>query len=92
MPASSANEASEILRREPAVDLVITDHAMPQMTGAQLADAVHKEWPELPVILATGTLNSNLEPAKACASVEPFTEGDLAAELARDRGSGTRVG
>ncbi len=48
LPASSANEALEILRREPAVDLVITDHAMPQMTGAQLADAVHKEWPELP--------------------------------------------
>ena len=27
---------------------------MPQMTGLQLAKAIEEEWPDLPVILATG--------------------------------------
>ena len=52
--ATSGNQALEILRREPSVDLVITDHAMPRMTGAQLAAAIKAERPGLPVILATG--------------------------------------
>ncbi|CAN5188707.1 PAS domain-containing sensor histidine kinase [soil metagenome] len=52
--ASSGSQALEILQREPSIDLVITDHAMPRMTGAQLAAAIKTEWPDLPVILATG--------------------------------------
>ncbi|WP_041712897.1 hybrid sensor histidine kinase/response regulator [Afipia broomeae] len=52
--ATSGDQALEILRREPSVDLVITDHAMPRMTGAQLAAAIKAERPDLPVILATG--------------------------------------
>lgn len=52
--ASSANQALHILRNKPNVDLVITDHAMPGMTGAELAAAIAAEFPELPVIIATG--------------------------------------
>ncbi len=36
------------------VDLVITDQAMPGMTGLQLASAIRQTWPGLPVVLATG--------------------------------------
>jgi signal transduction histidine kinase/ActR/RegA family two-component response regulator len=35
-------------------DLMITDQAMPQMSGLQLTEAVHAVRPQLPVILATG--------------------------------------
>lgn len=52
--ATSGKQALDILRREEAVDLVITDHAMPQMTGVQLATAIKDERPGLPIILATG--------------------------------------
>ncbi|MEH2511648.1 PAS domain S-box-containing protein [Nitrobacteraceae bacterium AZCC 1564] len=52
--ATSGKQALDILRREKAVDLVITDHAMPQMTGVQLATAIQDERPGLPIILATG--------------------------------------
>jgi CheY-like chemotaxis protein len=52
--ATSGKQALDILRREAAVDLVITDHAMPQMTGVQLATAIKVERPSLPIILATG--------------------------------------
>jgi CheY-like chemotaxis protein len=50
----SGKEALDILRSEDAVDLVITDQAMPQMTGSQLAKAIKHEWPDIPVLLATG--------------------------------------
>lgn len=52
--ATSGNQALDILRREKSVDLVITDHAMPRMTGVQLAAAIKAERPGLPIILATG--------------------------------------
>ena len=52
--AYSGREALEILQREDSVDLVITDQAMPQMSGTQLAKAIKHEWPDIPVLLATG--------------------------------------
>jgi signal transduction histidine kinase len=36
------------------VDVVITDHAMPGMTGLQLAQLIQEKYSGLPVILATG--------------------------------------
>src|SRR4029077_14413292 len=52
--AYSGKEALEILRREDSIDLVITDQAMPKMTGTELAKAMRSEWPDIPVLLATG--------------------------------------
>jgi len=54
LEATSGKEALDIIRREGGVDLVITDQAMPHMTGADLAAAVRAERPDLPIILATG--------------------------------------
>jgi PAS domain S-box-containing protein len=54
LEATSGSQAIEILRREQSIDLVITDHAMPKMTGVQLAAAIKAERPGLPIILATG--------------------------------------
>ncbi len=52
--AGSGSEALELLRAGAQVDLVITDYAMPGMTGVQLATAIRQHWPGLPVLLATG--------------------------------------
>src|SRR5712664_3165910 len=52
--AHSAAEALAKLASDIEIDLVITDHAMPAMTGLQLARHVHETYTELPVILATG--------------------------------------
>ncbi|MNL30470.1 Transcriptional regulatory protein QseF [compost metagenome] len=53
--AYSGPEALSALRQEDnRIDLVITDHSMPKMTGAQLAAEIATEWPGLPVVLATG--------------------------------------
>ena len=52
--ASSGAEALEILRTGEAIDLMITDYAMPGMTGLQLAEQARTLRPELPILLATG--------------------------------------
>ena len=52
--APSAALALDLLRLEPGIDLVITDHVMPGMTGLELAKTVREKRPELPIILATG--------------------------------------
>ena len=50
----SGAEALEVLTGDPGIDVVITDHAMPGMTGGALAEAIHRVRPDLPIILATG--------------------------------------
>jgi signal transduction histidine kinase/ActR/RegA family two-component response regulator len=52
--ASSAQRALEVLRSDDAIDLVITDHAMPGTSGTQLAAMLKREWPGLPVGLISG--------------------------------------
>jgi len=54
LQAESGASALEELRAGAAVDLVITDHGMPGMTGLQLAGELRRLRPGLPVILATG--------------------------------------
>lgn len=64
-------------------DLLVTDHAMPHMTGSQLIKEAKARFPELPVILATGYADL---PPGANADVlrlsKPFSQADLAAILA----------
>ena len=85
--ASSAREALAILQGDDQIDLLITDHAMPQMTGAQLIAEVGERWPALPVILATGYADL---PAGAKAGVlrlnKPFWQADLEKTVAAAMG------
>jgi len=52
--AQSGAEALAKLASGIDVDVVFTDHAMPAMTGLQLARSIDELYPGLPVILATG--------------------------------------
>jgi CheY-like chemotaxis protein len=52
--AYSGEQALEKFERTPAIDLVITDHAMPKMTGTELAKKIMAVRPGVPIILATG--------------------------------------
>jgi CheY-like chemotaxis protein len=92
--ADSASKALSILRREKDIDLVITDQAMPRMTGTELIAAINGERPGLPTILATGYSEmppetDPLQPRLA----KPFRQHDLvqAVEQAMTEPSERRV-
>jgi CheY-like chemotaxis protein len=52
--ANSGQRALAILKSEQPIDLMVTDHMMPGMTGLELAAASREVRPSLPVLLATG--------------------------------------
>lgn len=52
--ANSGAQALDIVRSNQKIDLMMTDHAMPGMTGMALVVASRKLRPSLPVLLATG--------------------------------------
>ena len=52
--ANSGAAALQLLTEQGPPDLLITDHAMPHMTGIELAGIVRKDYPSLPILLATG--------------------------------------
>ncbi|RTL48695.1 MAG: PAS domain-containing sensor histidine kinase [Bradyrhizobiaceae bacterium] len=77
--ASSGRQALAILQERDNIDLVITDQAMPVMTGSQLAEAIRAQRPDLPIILATGY--AEIPQGKDLALpklAKPFLQEDLA--------------
>lgn len=76
--AGSGSQALEILKREPRIDLVVTDQAMPNMTGVELAENIRSQRPEMPIIMVTGYAEL---PANAPGGLQklskPFRQQDL---------------
>jgi PAS domain S-box-containing protein len=84
MEASSAMRALDVLRSGAQVDLVITDHAMPGMTGLELAREIQKIWAAVPILLATGYADlSESEFAGIPRLTKPYRQEELVAEVAR---------
>jgi len=55
LPATSPEQALAYLNQsEEQIDLVITDHTMPRMTGLQLASEIMGRQPNMPIILCSG--------------------------------------
>ena len=52
--ASSGAEALERMSDDGPADVLLTDQAMPGMTGVQLAAAVREKYPHVGIVLATG--------------------------------------
>jgi PAS domain S-box-containing protein len=80
---TSGDEALALFRTAPErFDLVITDHTMPGMTGAALAQELRRLRPELPVILCSGfshTMNADKAQALGLDAflLKPFLHRDL---------------
>jgi CheY-like chemotaxis protein len=81
---TSGTRALDILRTAPMVDLVITDQAMPGMTGTQLSRQIRRSWPDLPIILATGyaDLPNGEDPGLPRLS-KPYLQEELSAMIAQ---------
>jgi PAS domain S-box-containing protein len=52
--ANSGPHALDIIKSAQPIDLMMTDHVMPGMTGIELAAASRQVRPSLPILLATG--------------------------------------
>jgi signal transduction histidine kinase len=83
VPASSGAEALNLLDTQ-CVDLVITDHAMPHMTGMQLAVRLRERYPTLPVVMATGYADLPTGPQLDLPRLaKPFSQASLAEVVSR---------
>jgi CheY-like chemotaxis protein len=87
----SGSRALEIFDSTPAIDLVVTDQAMPAMTGLQLIEHIRARRPMMPMILATGYAEL---PPGATATVgrlgKPFTQRALAEAVVSCQSAGAR--
>ena len=86
---TSSTEALETFRLQPRrFDLVLTDYTMPNMTGIQLAEALLKVRPDIPIILYSG-FTEDITPQKAKSKgikemlSKPLSKHDLSAVLRR---------
>lgn len=80
--ARSGAEALRAFREHPHVDVLITDHLMPGMTGVELAQSVLRDRPDLPVLVVSGYSDSLGRKAAFTRVEKPFRHGDLANKLA----------
>lgn len=85
--APGGREALALLE-ETHFDFVITDYAMPDMKGDELAAIIKQRWPGQPVIMLTahaGKLRSSGNPIKCVDAIvnKPFLLDDLRTAMAR---------
>lgn len=85
---TSGPAALALLSSGAACDLLLTDETMPGLTGMQLAEAVHRLRPELPIILSTGLAEAPETAALVAVGVretllKPINPQDLALAVRR---------
>jgi CheY-like chemotaxis protein len=90
--AGSAADALAALADGKPIDLVITDHAMPKMTGAEMIAALRKDHPAMPIILASGYADIPGGPPPGVVRLsKPFSQGALAAAISEALGKLAKV-
>jgi DNA-binding NtrC family response regulator len=84
----------ELFRNQPdRFDLVVTDHSMPNMTGAKLAEVMVDIRPDIPIILCTGysELDISADVKNRCIReivMKPVNKKELALAIRRLLGHG----
>ncbi len=82
--ANSGRQALSILDSGASVDLIMTDHAMPGMTGTELAIAAHRKRPNVPILLASGYADlPNGQKSDLPRLTKPYRQDQLRAEVDR---------
>jgi PAS domain S-box-containing protein len=83
LAAGTGQEALAVLTEHPDIDLVLTDYAMPRMTGLQLIKRLQERGMKAPVILATGYAEIPEGQAEGLPRIaKPFSQTDLARPIA----------
>jgi PAS domain S-box-containing protein len=79
-----AESGDDALKKiDTGIELVLTDFAMPNMTGAELAEIIRRNYPELPVMFITGFADIDiLDVDQQLIVQKPYKEEELARKLA----------
>jgi PAS domain S-box-containing protein len=80
--AASAEEALRLLEEGLAPDLMVTDHLMPGMNGAELARLVRSQRPNIPVLIVSGYAEVEGVATDLVRLTKPFRKTELAESLA----------
>lgn len=81
--ANSGAQALKILKDGRTIDLMLTDQAMPGMTGLELAEIARKERPKMPILLATGYADLPSAQIKLPRLSKPYMQTELQEEINR---------
>ncbi len=82
LEAESAEEALRLFEDAPQIDVVITDHLMPGMTGTDLARSIRDRQPNLPVLIVSGYAEVDDIAPDLPRLTKPFRKDELVARLA----------
>jgi PAS domain S-box-containing protein len=83
LEAASGPAALDLIANHPEIDIVVTDQAMPGMTGLQLAQAVAMLRPTLPFILASGYTELQQSTHGVSRLSKPFNRTEIAEALVK---------
>jgi CheY-like chemotaxis protein len=83
LEAGSGGAALDVLEREPQIDLMIADFAMPGMNGAEVARLAQAKRPKLPVLFVTGFADRTALAGISEAQIigKPFMDDELARKV-----------
>ena len=81
--ARSAEEALGLVRTASHIDLLVTDHLMPGLTGTDLAEQVRLLKPQMRVLVISGYADIKGISPELARLTKPFKQNDLAASLAQ---------
>jgi CheY-like chemotaxis protein len=79
--ATSGDEALRMIGNGTHVDLVVTDHLMPGMSGADLARTIQDSRPDLPVLVVSGYAEVDDLASDLPRLTKPFRKDELAVSL-----------
>jgi CheY-like chemotaxis protein len=79
---ASAEEALAFIVSGRTPDVLVTDHLMPGMTGADLANRLRHTHPELPVLIVSGYAEADGIAVGTARLTKPFRNADFVASLA----------
>lgn len=79
--ANSGKKALELLNLSADIDLVVTDQAMPGMSGTQLIRKIKTSWPTTRAILATGYSELPSDVGKVPLLTKPFMQSNLSTAI-----------
>jgi signal transduction histidine kinase/CheY-like chemotaxis protein len=79
--ARSAEEAMENVRHGLRPDLLVTDHLMPGMTGAELTRQLRRQIPRLPALIVSGYAEAETVAPELHRLAKPFRASELAESL-----------